>query len=276
VRPGMLKAQAYIDLGKYADAIKAADEVLAEAADSLDAQVLRQEARLLAATKPDEKTEAMNALESLTHKLKNKRPSHALGFAHLMLGEMGPAKDAFLDALKDVSTEAPNPVMYRTETGLAQIALAANDIPEAAKHLDSALKLNAGYFPARALQAKVVLKNGEADRALLLLEPLVKEGGANAVDVQLTMAEALITRKGSTAADKDSAKAILVSVKDKAQPPTEVGRLLALIDPKLPEELGVPVPEAAPIDPKDPKAVKDAKDPKLAPKPPKPPKRRGR
>jgi len=155
-------------------------------------------------------------------------------------------------AVADLSDDAPNPLAYRAHVALAQIALGANDILSAGKHLDAALALNSGYFPALALQAKIVLRNGEPDRALGLLQPLMKEPGAVTPSVQLTLAEALVSRKGATAQDKADATALLEQIKDKIDPPSDVGRVAAMIDPKLPEKLGVPADDAAKPQPKKP------------------------
>ena len=130
------------------------------------------------------------------------------------------AKDAFTKALADITDDAPNPVAYRSETGLAQLALEGGNIEDAAKHLDAALALNKKYFAARALQAKVVLKNGEGDRAVRFIDALDKDtNGATKTntDVQLVYAEALATQKGAKPEDKDKAKAILVAIKGQGE-----------------------------------------------------------
>ncbi len=263
VRAKLIRTQAYIDLAQYPEAIKEADEVTKLAPDNNDALVLHEEAKMLGSAKDSkDRTDAANALVGLSRKLKTKLPSHALGYAYMTLGNAADAKEAFTKALADISDDAPNPVAYRTETGLAQLAFAAGNIAEAGQHLDNALQLNKKYFFARALQAKLVLRNGEPDRALKYIEQLIKDtnggAGAGAADLQLTAAEAMVTRKDATPADKDKAKEMLKAIKDKVQPPTEVGRVAALIDPKLPEELGVPVPE--------PTAPDGAKPPKKTPK----------
>ena len=62
----------------------------------------------------------------------------------------------------------------------------------------------------------------------------------------LTLAEALVVRKGATAKDKEQAKEILKALKDRpGVAAEELGRIAALIDPRLPEELDLPAPEAA-------------------------------
>jgi predicted Zn-dependent protease len=170
---------------------------------------------------------------------------------------VGDAKDGqpqLEQAVTDLGDDAPNPLAYRTYTALAELALANNDIKTAGDDLDKALAINSGYFPTRALQAKVVLRNGDPDKALELLEPLLKETTATP-DVQLTLAEAMITHKGASQKDKDQAQQILESIKDKVAP-EEVSRVAALIDPKLPEKLGLPKPGGETAAPKAPPTPK--------------------
>jgi predicted Zn-dependent protease len=245
VRPRILRAYAELDLNKPKDALADLDTVLKKSPDNLEAQVLREQGRLMNNDK--EKTAAADALEKLARKTKSKLGRHALGVALLAVGNAKDAQPQLEEAVKDLSDDAPNPLAYRTHTALAELALAGNDIAAAGKHLDAALAINSGYFPTRALQAKVVLRNGEPDRALTLLEPILKESCAVTPQVQLVLAEALATHKGATAKDKEAAIQQLEQIKDKIQPAGEVGRVAALIDPKLPEKLGVPVggPEGA-------------------------------
>lgn len=252
VRSHVLRAYALIDLGKAKDAMAEAQGVLKTAPENLEAKVLLQEGTMMSDEKAREN--AANELVGLSRKSNSKIASHALGVAYLAAGDTAKAKEALTKAVTDVSEAAPNPFEYRTHTALAEIALAANDLPEAGKHLDESLKLNAGYFPTLALQAKVVLRNNDPDRAMDLLKPIYKESSAVTPSVQLTLAEALITHKGASQADKDQAKQILTDIKDKA-PAAEVSRVAALLDPKLPKELGLPEPEApggkpAPVVPK--------------------------
>jgi tetratricopeptide (TPR) repeat protein len=246
VRPSILRAYAEIDLGKPKDAVSDLDEVLKKAPENLEAQILHEWARVLAAAdaKNDkDKTAALDALEKLARKAKTKLGRHALGMAYYQTGDLKNAQPQLEQAVAELSDEEPNPLSYRTRTALADILLANNDIVNAGKQLDEALKSNSGYFPALATQAKVVLKNGEPDRALGLLEPLTKEDGAMTPQAELTLAEALCTHKkpAVTAKDKADAEQILTDIKDKIQPPGEVGRVAATCDPKLPEKLGVPV-----------------------------------
>ncbi len=241
VRANILRAYADIDLGKAKDAVGEMDDVLKKAPDNLEAQILHEEARMISSTEKD-RPAAADALEKLARKAKSKIGRHALGMAYFLVGDMKNAQPALEQAIADLSDESPNPLSYRTRTALAEILLAANDIPGAGKQLDEALKVNSGYFPTLAMQAKVVLKNGDPDRALELLAPLMKEEGTTPPPVELTLVEALCTHKGATQKDKDDGSELLTKIKDAIQPPSEVGRVAALCDPKLPEKLGVPVP----------------------------------
>src|SRR3569623_1372854 len=248
VRPGLIRAYAEIDLGKAKDALDEAEKVLQKAPENLEAQIVQGEAKMIAAT-DKERPAAADALEHLARKAKSKIGRHALGMAFFLVGNAKDAQPQLEHAVADLSDDAPNPLAYRTYTALAEIALANNDLKTAGADLDKALALNSGYFPTRALQAKVLLRNSDPDHALELLEPLLKETELTP-DTQLTLAEALATHKGASAKDKDDAAKIVESIKDKV-PPEEASRVAAIIDPKLPEKLGLPKPaaEGAPAKP---------------------------
>ncbi|MBL0218290.1 MAG: tetratricopeptide repeat protein [Myxococcales bacterium] len=272
VRPRLLRVYALLDLGKAKEAMGEADEVLKMAPENVEAAILREQARMIA-TEGKDRLAATDALEKLARKAKSKLGRHAYGMALIATGDPKGAQAQLEQALADINTpnneNSPNPLEYRTHTALAELLLEANDIAGAGKQLDEALKVNSGYFPTLGLQARIVLRNNEPDRALDLLAPIFAESGAVTPQLKLTLAEALITHKGGTAKQKDQAKALILEVKDLIQPQTEVSRVAALLDPKLPKELGLPEPGAA--------AVPGAPAPAEAPiKGPKPPKKRGR
>ena len=242
VRPHILRAYADLDLGKAKDALKEADEALKKAPDNVEAKILREQARM-GNTTGRERAEATESLEKLARGAKSKIGRHALGVAHYTNGNLKDAQTQLELAIADVNDEAPNPLIYRSHTMLADIALQNGDIPGAGKHLDEALKVNSGYFPALALQAKVVLRHGEPDRALDLLKPVFAEMGTVPPALRLELAEATGTKKNATAADRASAAEVLKDIKDQV-PVAELSRAAAAIDPKLPKELGVPEPTA--------------------------------
>jgi predicted Zn-dependent protease len=244
VRPHLLRAYAELDLGKAKDALADMDTVLKKSPDNIEAQIIREEAHMIASD-GKERAAAADALEKLARKAKSKLGRHALGMAYLAVGNTKEAQSQLEQALADLTDESPNPLAYRTHTALAKILLANNDVDGARKQLDQALdanKGNSGYTPSRVLQAKVVLKAGDAKLALDLLQPLFKDNVGITPDVQLTLAEALCTYKDSGDQGHADAKAQLEQIKDKIQPVEEVGRVAALCDPKLPAELGVPAP----------------------------------
>ncbi|HET9625414.1 MAG TPA: tetratricopeptide repeat protein [Kofleriaceae bacterium] len=244
VRPQLLRAYADLDLGHGKEAVKEAEAALVKAPDNVEAKILREQARMESST-GKELTEATEALEKLARAVKSKLGHHALGIALLANGNAKDAQTELEAALKDVGDDSPNPLVYRTHTALAQILLDNGDIAGAGKALDESLKVNSGYFPTRELQAKVVLRHGEPQRALEMLKPVFDEIGTPTPALRLLQAEALATRKDASAADKDNAIATLKSLKDQV-PAGDLARAAAAIDPKLPKELGVAEPAAAP------------------------------
>jgi tetratricopeptide (TPR) repeat protein len=240
VRPQLLRAYADLDLGKPKDALREADDVLKKAPENIEAKILREQAQMIAG-EGKQRAEATESLEKLARKVKSKAGRHALGMAHYTNGNLKEAQAQLEQAIAEISEEAPNPLVYRTRTALAEILLANGDIAGAGKQLDEALKSNSGYFPTRALQAKVVLRFGQPDRALDMLKPVFDEVGVVPPAWKLLYAEALGTRKNATAKDKDAAVEVMKDLKDKV-PTADLSRAAAAIDPKLPKELGVPEP----------------------------------
>jgi len=284
-RPRILRVWANLDLGKYKDAREEAEQLYKEAPQLAEAEALQAQARMMAADNDKDREEHANTLDRVRKKADNKLPRHALGVAWLAVGKLDKAKPELEAAITGVSEEAPNPVAYRTLTALAEVALAEKDPQKAGRYLDWSLgtdpakredlvltdgtkisatdpktkqrspnieylRSNSGYFPARAMQARVLLRANLPDAALNLLGPILKEAtddpkkaAAITPAVKLTLAEALVTRKGSTQADKTQAKGILVELRNANAPgvvPSELGRIAALIDPKLPKELDLP------------------------------------
>ncbi len=240
VRPMLMRAYALIDLNKPKDALADLDKVLEKAPDNLEAQILREEARMLIGPDKD-KADAAEKLEKLARKTKTKIGRHALGMGYHLTGNDAEAKVALETALTDITEESPNPLSYRTRTALAEILLAANDVAGAGKLLDEVLtKDNPGYFPTRIMQAKAVLKINDPDRALNLLAAIKDE--VDSPNVDILVIESICASKKTTAKQKDEAKAAVAGLKDKISPPEELGRVAAICDPKLPESLGLPVP----------------------------------
>lgn len=236
VRPRLLRAYAELDMKNAKGAIENLEWILERAKENLEAQILMEQARMVAG--PAKQTAAAaEALEKLARKAKSKIGRHALGMGYFMVGNLKDAQPQLEQAVTDIHEDQPNPMQYRSKTALAEIHLAAGKIPEAGKALDEALAINPGYFPTRVLQAKIVLRNDQPDRALDLLAPIRKE--IESVEVDLLTIEAGCASKKTTSKQKDEAKAALADLKDKA-PAEELGRVAAVCDPDLPKQLGVP------------------------------------
>jgi predicted Zn-dependent protease len=240
VRPRLLRVYALLDLMKAKEALGEADEVLKLAPENVEAQILREQARMIS-SEGKARAEAADALEKLARRAKSKIGRHALGMALVAIGDSKAAQTQLEQASNDVSDVSPNPLLYRTRTALAEILLAAKDIAGAGKQLDEALAANSGYLPSLGLQAKIVLENGEPDRALGLLAPIEAE---QALSPQLTLIkiEAVFKSKKATAKDKEGAKAALEAMKDSYEPKIEISRVAAIFDPDLPEEWDLPEP----------------------------------
>jgi predicted ribosomally synthesized peptide with SipW-like signal peptide len=280
VRPKLLRTYALLDLGKVKDALALAQEIVKTAPNptgtpceadnkeaNLEARTLCEQARMLSADTAKERRQAFASLTSLASASKNLIPRHALGATLLglrdapavELDDRGQAIASNLDNAKkqlgralEVTDDAPNPLLYRTLTAYAEVALIGNDLEKAKATLEQALEANAGFLPARALKARLALREGAPDEAYELLKPVLGESAANTTAVQLTVAEALVRHTGATDKDRAEARRILAELKDAGANVDELGRIAALVDPKLPEALGLPSPDGD-IQPEKPK-----------------------
>ena len=263
VRARLFRAQALMDLERPKDAMIEAEAARTLAPENIETQIMREFTRMVGTT-GDDRTAAGTALEKLARKAKTKLGRHALGVALLRTGDSKEAKRQLMLALDDVTPESPNPMAYRTHTALAEVLLGDNDVDGAAKELEAATKANSGYLPALALRAKLVLVKGDADKALELLAPILKEPGAVTTSVEFTEAQALAAKKDPTADDKVMATDIITRLKAKDYSETELGRVAFMIDPTLPATLELPLPPGA----KAPPAKKPGKPMKKKTAPP--------
>jgi tetratricopeptide (TPR) repeat protein len=264
VRPRLLRVYALLDLGKAKEALGEADEVLKLAPENIEAQILREQARMIS-SEGKARAEAADALEKLARRAKSKIGRHALGMALVATGDTKAAQTQLEQASNDVTDVSPNPLLYRTRTALAEILLAAKDIAGAGKQLDEALAANSGYLPSLGLQAKIVLENGEPDRALDLLAPIEAE---QPLSPQLTLIkiEAVFKSKKATPKDKEAAKNALEQLKDTYEPKTEISRVAAIFDPKLVDEWDLPDPPSTDAPQGTPTPEAPAPPPKKEPK----------
>jgi predicted Zn-dependent protease len=254
-RAKVLRLYALLDMDDTKSASAAAseaDELLKKSPEDNEIKILREQAIMLSATgKP--RDDAAEALERLARKVATKMGRYALGMALYQNGLVANNKEWLSDAkrqlmlsLEEISDEAPHPMAYRSHTLLAEILIGEGDLDGASKQLDEGLKLNSGYFPARATSAQLKLRRGEADAALALIEPMANEAQAATPKIELIYVEALVSRKDVSPEVKTRATEILTRIKDKIVPASEASRVAALIDPKLPETLGLPAADAAP------------------------------
>ncbi|MEJ7602624.1 MAG: hypothetical protein WKG01_32330, partial [Kofleriaceae bacterium] len=250
VRAQLIRAYAFLDLDRGTDALAEADKVLAVAKSNVEAQILREQARMYVEKDRDE---ALKELESLARRAKSKLGRHALGVSLLKFGDKSAAKTQ-LEQAATLDEASPNPLLYRTHTALAEVAVFEKDPARAGKHIDEALKLNAEFFPTLMMRVRAVLLNNEPDRALTYLQQLTTKPAFNTPAVQMVYAEVLIRAK-TPAKDKEQAKQIIIKLKDANVDPAELGRIAALLDPDLPKELELPAPGGVdkPKDPKPPR-----------------------
>ncbi|HUS27523.1 MAG TPA: tetratricopeptide repeat protein [Kofleriaceae bacterium] len=256
VRPRLLRVQAQLDLKNAKGAMEDLNWILERAADNLEAQMLLEVAKMMLGT-DKERAASADKLESLARKTKSKIGRHMLGMGYHLSGNDKDAQTQLQQAITEVTEDEPNPFLYRTRTALAEIALAAGDIKVAGDQLDEALKTNSGYLPTRIMQARVVLRNNDPDRALNLLTAVMSE--TQSPEVSLLQVEAICASKATTAKQKDQAKDVVGKLKEFNLPPEELSRVAAVCDPKLPEQLGLPAPGAAPAPDKPAKPAKPAK-----------------
>lgn len=178
----------------------------------------------------------------------DQRARQALGAAYVAIGDLASATRELRRVVEETSVDRPDPYAYRTHQLLAEVAIAQSDLALADAEIEAALKIHPGNAYSRVVQAKIKLRANDPDGALETLAPLRKGSGHGPGTIagelppaaKLVVAEALVTRKDVTADQRAQAKALVTEVAGTLQP-AEVGRVAALIDPKLPAELALPI-----------------------------------
>ncbi len=253
--PGLLDArtvgaEAELELGKA----RAALARLKPTPNDIDAlpgqrvaRVLRLEATAIAsddAAHEDARAAAIAKLVELAGTAHDQRARHALGAAFVAIGDRTAAKRELRRVVEETSVASPDPLGYRTHLLLAEIALSESDLDTANHEVDRALEIHAGNVEMRVMQARILVRRGEFDRALGVLAPIRKQGPLPA-RAQLVVAEALVSRKDPTADQRAQATALVTGLVGKV-PAAELGRVAALVDPKLPRKLALPVGKLPP------------------------------
>ncbi len=165
----------------------------------------------------------------------DQRARHALGAASFAIGDLTTAQRELRRVVEETSAQRPDPFAYRTHQLLAEIALVTNDFDTAGAEIDQALVIHPGNAMSYVIQARIAIRRGDPERALATMAP-VRKLGELIPAAKLVVAEALAVLKS----DRATARALVVEVKGKL-PDAEVGRVAALVDPKLPGELKLPV-----------------------------------
>jgi tetratricopeptide (TPR) repeat protein len=250
VRARIFRVQSLLDLQRWKDALDEANELKELAPENIEAQIVHEWARVVA-NSGTEREAAAKELDKVALKAKTKFGRHAQGMA-AMATNSPEARNRLEQALKDITDEAPHPMVYRTHTALALLLL-PTDPPASAEHINSARDANQGYQPANILAARMMLANGDADNAAAALQLVYKDikNGSVTIEVELLACEATIRSSGASKDEKAAVPQKLEELKDKGADPAEIGRIAALIDPDLPEKLGVPAPEGEDDDKKD-------------------------
>jgi predicted Zn-dependent protease len=149
-------------------------------------------------------------------------------------GENEKARKAFEGALEG------NPLSYRVNTRLAEMALASNKAAEAEGAARTALGAAPGYIPAHSALGRALVLTGKQSDAGPELQLVVDAGRASAVD-ELAYAEAALAM-----GQPDTAKAAVRRAKDKGAPSGQLTRVATLVDPALATEVnGAAAPKAA-------------------------------
>jgi tetratricopeptide (TPR) repeat protein len=240
----VIEAEAALELGDAtgaAAAVKRAPKMRSSPANDALVVVEQQAVALSARGKPKELAAELAKLEALSGAGKTQRGRHAYGATLFALGELAGAKRELRRATLETTPASPNPHGYRTRTLLAEIAIAEGDLALATQEIERALAIHEGNRHTRSVQAQIALRGGDPEKALTLLALLRKSGDLPAL-AQLVVAEALVIRKEVTADERAQARLLVTGlVGHPAVGKAELGRVAALVDPKLPGQLKLPV-----------------------------------
>jgi len=239
-------AEAALELGKP----EVATALLSKRLDDLPqrpehriVQILTLEATAIA-SKDKPRADALSELATIADTAKDQRARHALGAAYFAIGDLEAAKRELRRVVETTSPTSPDPLGYRTHALLAEIALAESDLETAGREADRAVEIHAGNVAVHLLRARILIRHGDADRALGVLAPMRKQGPLSP-EAELAVAEALVSRTAVTADQRDQARVLVTGLVGKV-PAAELGRVAALVDPKLPAKLKLPVGKAPP------------------------------
>ena len=209
-----VRGRSLYELGRTEDARAEFAGILEFAAEDWIAQTWHNAAVMV--TSPGRaRREANEAFKPLLryHKSKMVRYVHGTGFRKLSNNR--DARVKFQESLQDISVERPNPIAYRSHVALAELDIEREQTESALKHLKEALELNPGYVPAASVLGQLQVQSGDHAAAIKTLGPILEEPDAASADIELAYAEALVSRRRVSKAERAEAREALARARTK-------------------------------------------------------------
>ena len=234
-RGKLIRGRALLEGGRAADAVLQLTDAVTKSGGAITDRAWLELAKLTATP-----SSGAGALAKLGGEKAPPLVNGLVGEGYLVAGDTDKAKKTFEGAIE------ANPLAYRVNTRLAELALAANKAPEAEGAARTALGSAPGYLPAHSALGRALVATGKQSEAGPELQLVVDAGRASAAD-ELAYAEAALAM-----GQPDIAKSAVRRAKDKGAPQGQVQRVAALIDPALGPALAGevsgagPAPKAAP------------------------------
>jgi tetratricopeptide (TPR) repeat protein len=238
LRARHMRGRALYELGRMDEALAEFTGILELAPEDWEAQTWHAALRMVTET-GEERQKADEELKKLGREQASKLVRYVHGTAWLRIGNKREARLRFEDSLEDVTKERPNPVADRSHTALAELDLAENKLDAAKAHLDEAVEINPGYYPALGLLGRVQLLRGQHAEAAATLRPLVDEPELASAALDLAFAEALVGGGNPDDQARQQARAVLLRAKEKGASTDELARIGAMVGPEMLEELGI-------------------------------------
>jgi tetratricopeptide (TPR) repeat protein len=233
-----IRGRALFDTGgKSCDALEVFETSLKDSPEDIELRVWAEASRMLC-KKGSDRRKADETLDSLGRKAKTKTARFVHGTALAATGNTALAKDKLEQSIEDVSDAYPNPLAYRSYLALARLEFAEGKNAEALSHLDKSVEHNPGYLPTRDMLGQVLVES-DPQKALKNLAD-VMEAKVASVGAELAYARALVKTGGS----KDEAAGAIRRAKERGAGIPALQKAIQDVDPRLFEELQVPVPEA--------------------------------
>lgn len=228
-RGKLIRGRALLDSGRSADAAVQLQDAVAKSGSSLESRAWLELAKVSSAPS----AAAMSPLAKLGGEKSPTEINGLVGEGWLAAGENDKARKAFEGAMEG------NPLAYRVNTRLADLALAGNKAAEAEGAARTALGAAPGYIPAHSALGRALVLTGKQSDAGPELQLVVDAGRASAAD-ELAYAEAALAM-----GQPDTAKAAVRRAKEKGAAAGQLTRVATLIDPALASEMSGAAPAAS-------------------------------